>query len=126
MSTVTSMTAQSPAGSTLAGSVTAETVLAWLAADEAVLIDVREPDEYADEYIPGSVLLPLSTLEATALPAVPGKRRILQCLTGKRSAIALARLAENGIDDLLHLDGGLLAWKIAGGKTIEADEPVAA
>lgn len=110
----------------MAGSVTAEIVLAWLAADEAVLIDVREPDEYADEYIPGSVLAPLSTLDVTALPTVPGKRRVLQCLTGKRSAIALARLADQGIDDLLHLDGGLLAWKIAGGQTIEADEAVAA
>lgn len=91
-----------------------------------MLIDVREPDEYADEYIPGAVLVPLSALQATALPAAPGKRRVLQCLTGKRSAVALARLAEQGVTDLLHLDGGLLAWKIAGGETVEADEAVAA
>ena len=45
---------------------------------------------------------------------------------GKRSAIALARLSEQGIDGLLHLEGGLLAWKKAGGATIEADEAVAA
>lgn len=115
------MTSNSPADS-----VTAQTVLAWLAAGEAVLIDVREPDEYADEYIPGSVLVPLSGLDTATLPAAPGKRRVLQCLTGKRSAAALVRLAEQGIDDLLHLDGGLLAWKIAGGETIEADEAVAA
>ncbi len=120
MPTANDMTVQSPV------TVAAEAVQAWLAAGEAILIDVREPDEYADEYIPGSVLLPLSTLDATALPATPGKRRVLQCLTGKRSAIALARLAEQGVADLLHLDGGLLAWKIAGGKTIEADEAVAA
>lgn len=121
MSTANDMTPNSPAAV-----VTAQTVLTWLAAGEAVLIDVREPDEYADEYIPGSVLVPLSSLDPAALPAAPGKRRVLQCLTGKRSATALARLAEQGIENLFHLDGGLLAWKIAGGETIETDEAVAA
>lgn len=107
-------------------SVSAERVLAWLAAGEAILIDVREPEEHADEHIPGAILLPLSTLDATRLPPADGRRRILQCLTGKRSGTALSRLAEQGIADLLHLEGGLLAYKKAGGVTIEADEAVAA
>jgi rhodanese-related sulfurtransferase len=107
-------------------SVTAETVRVWLAAGEAVLIDVREPDEYADEHIAGAVLLPLSSLDAGQLPEAAGKRRVLQCLTGKRSALALQKLADQGMTDLLHLDGGLLAYKTAGGATVEADEAVAA
>ena len=107
-------------------SVTAEVVRGWLAAGEAVLIDVREPDEYADEHIAGAVLLPLSGLDAAQLPEAAGRRRVLQCLTGKRSGIALQTLADQGITDLLHLDGGLLAYKKAGGATVEADEAVAA
>ena len=121
MPTANDMTLNSPAAV-----VTAHTVLAWRAAGEVMLIDVREPDEYADEYIPGSMLVPLSTLDSATLPAAHGKRRVLQCLTGKRSATALARLADQGVENLFHLDGGLLAWKIAGGETIEADEAVAA
>lgn len=107
-------------------SISAETLKGWLAAGEAVLIDVREPEEFADEYIPGAVLVPLSTLETAALPAADGKRRVLSCLSGKRSAIALERLTRRGETDLLHLEGGLLAWKIAGGQTIEADDEAVA
>lgn len=97
-----------------------------MAAGEAVLIDVREAEEFADEYIPGAVLVPLSTLDTAELPEAGGKRRVLSCLSGKRSAIALERLARRGLTDLLHLEGGLLAWKIAGGETIEADDEAAA
>jgi len=122
MSTSTSI----PAANSASASVSAETVKAWLDAGEALLIDVREPDEYEDEHISGAVLLPLSSLDARQLPAADGKHRVLQCLTGKRSGIALQKLAAAGITDLLHLDGGLLAFKKAGGKTIEADESVAA
>jgi len=120
MSTSAAHTSASPA------SVSAETVLGWLARNEAVLIDVREPDEHEDEHIDGAVLLPLSSLDAHQLPEAGGKRRVLQCLTGKRSGIALQKLADQGITDLLHLDGGLLAYKKAGGATVEADAPVAA
>lgn len=107
-------------------SVSAETARQWVSAGEAVLIDVRDAEEYADEHIPGAILLPLAGLDAAALPETAGKRVILQCLTGKRSATALARLADEGVEGLLHLEGGLLAWKKAGGATIEADEAVAA
>lgn len=111
-----------PANST----VTANVVHEWLADDSVLLIDVREAEEHADEHIPGAVLLPLSTLDAADLPKADGRRRVLLCLSGKRSAIALAQLAAQGVTDLLHLDGGLLAFKAAGGRTFEADEPVAA
>ena len=107
-------------------SISAEAARQWLSAGEAVLIDVRDPEEYADERIAGAILVPLAGLDAASLPESGGKRIILQCLTGKRSAIALARLTEQGVGGLLHLEGGLLAWKKAGGATIEADEAVAA
>ena len=107
-------------------SVSATTVREWLAEDSILLIDVREPEEHADEHIPGSVLLPLSSLNPADLPEAKGRRRVLLCLTGKRSAIALGRLAAEGVTDLLHLEGGLLAYKVVGGQTVEAGEAVAA
>lgn len=107
-------------------SISAETVLAWLTTGEAILIDVREPEEHVDEHIAGSILLPLSTLTPDRLPQASGRRRVLYCLTGKRSAVALERLATQGVADLLHLEGGLLAYKIAGGRTVEAQDAVAA
>ena len=107
-------------------SVSAETARQWITAGEAVLIDVRDPEEYADEHIPGAILLPLAGLDAAALPETGSQRLILQCLTGKRSATALVRLTEQGVSGLLHLEGGLLAWKKAGGITVEAEEAVAA
>ena len=107
-------------------SISPETLQGWLAAGEAILIDVREPEEFADEYIPGAVLVPLSNLDNAELPDAQGKRRVLSCLSGKRSAIAIERLAQRGITGLQHLEGGLLAWKIAGGRTIEADDESAA
>ena len=120
------MSIASPVLSTGQTSVSAELVRQWIAAGEAVLVDIREIEEHEDEHIPGAILLPFSRLDAAALPQADGRRLILQCLTGKRSATALERLAGQGVTGLFHLEGGLLAWKKAGGQTIEADEAVAA
>jgi len=101
--------------------VSAEAVRCWLSQGEALLIDVREPEEIADEAIPGAIALPLSSFDPSAIPASDGRRRILFCLSGKRSAAALQRLNQAGVTGLLHLDGGLLGFKKAGGRTIESD-----
>ena len=61
--------------------VTVEEAAAWLQAGEAVLIDVREPDEFAAARIDGAILAPLSQMpaawEALDLPA--DKKIIVQC-----------------------------------------------
>lgn len=90
----------------------------WLADGEALLVDVREADEFAEEHIAGAHHLPLSVFAADALPAAPGKRLVLHCLSGGRSAKAGLRLLEAGHNQALHLAGGLLAWKAAGGPTV--------
>jgi len=90
------------------------TLLDWVRRDEVVLVDVREPDEFEEERIPGSVALPLSRFEAGALPMVPGKRTVLTCFIGGRSAQAAERLFAAGHREALHLDGGLFGWKEAG------------
>jgi rhodanese-related sulfurtransferase len=90
------------------------TMRAWLHDGDAVVVDVREPDEFAEERIPGAVPLPLSRFDPAALPRLPGKKTVLACFIGGRSARAAALLFAAGHRQAFHLDGGLFAWKEAG------------
>ncbi|MGL3807461.1 molybdopterin-synthase adenylyltransferase MoeB [Paeniglutamicibacter sp. R2-26] len=80
---------------------------------EFVLVDVREPVEFEITRIPGSVLVPLGgILDGTALGQLPhGVPMVLHCKAGVRSGQALAALAAAGYGDVLHLEGGIDAWK---------------
>lgn len=92
----------------------------WLADGEAVMIDVREPDEYRAGHIPYALSLPLGTLPgALANAPIPKAAKVIvQCLKGGRGAQACATLASYGIaNDIYNLDGGIAAWD-------EADLPV--
>ena len=80
----------------------------------AVLVDVREPDEFAAGHIAGAVNLPLSRFAVDQLPHAEGKTLVLQCAGGKRSGMALDRCAEAGAAVDTHLAGGIGAWKAAG------------
>jgi len=81
---------------------------------EIVLIDVREPAEYAAEHIHGALLAPLSELDGKALPDQKEKLIVFQCGSGKRSKMAAERAGDAGLAPLHHMDGGLGAWKAAG------------
>ena len=81
---------------------------------QALVIDVREPEEFAAEHIAGAVNLPLSSFDPARLPAADGKTVILQCAGGKRSGMALDRCAKAQAAIDTHLAGGLGAWKSAG------------
>lgn len=91
--------------------VSAQELARMLSADEALVIDVREADEFAQGHIPGAINLPLSTFQASKLPQAQGKRLILNCLGGKRSAMALDKcsVAQAAVDT--HLAGGFGAWQ---------------
>lgn len=84
-----------------------------------LLIDVREPAEFVAERIPGAVLFPLSTFDATKLPADALRRVVFHCGSGKHSAVAAERRLACG-ERAAHLGGGLLAWKAAGLPVIAA------
>jgi rhodanese-related sulfurtransferase len=85
-----------------------------LDAGRALLIDVREPAEYAAERIPGALLYPLSTFNAETLPADDGRRLVFHCGFGKRSLTAAEKRLASGQRRAAHLRGGLQAWKQAG------------
>lgn len=88
---------------------------------QILLIDVREPDEYAAQRIAGALLCPLSTSDALALPPDGPRRVVFQCGTGMRSAqAARARLA-TGAPRVAHLAGGIGAWKAAGLPVLQLD-----
>ncbi len=94
--------------------VEAATVNLWLEAGEAVLVDVRETSEYEQEHIPGSLLVPLSVFDANRFPHIPGKKLVMHCAVGRRSANAGKQLLEAGHAQVHNLYGGILAWKEAG------------
>lgn len=98
-------------------------VAAELAAGDALLVDLREPEELAATgTIPGAVAVPRGMLEFRADPTSPyhqdgfdpSRRVILHCASGGRSALAAVALQEMGYDRVAHLDGGITAWKDAG------------
>lgn len=99
---------------------TPEQVHAWLGKAEILLVDVREPNEYAFERIHGALLYPLSTFDARALPG-EGRKLVLHCGSGKRSLMAAHKLQALGHTHLTHLAGGLQAWKAAGLPVIRID-----
>lgn len=81
---------------------------------KAVLVDIREPDEFARAHIPGALSQPLSALEQTHLSIDPAADVIFTCRTGMRTAGACDRLAARVEGDAYVLDGGLDAWSGAG------------
>jgi molybdopterin/thiamine biosynthesis adenylyltransferase/rhodanese-related sulfurtransferase len=87
-----------------------------LAPDGAVVIDVREQDEYAQGYVPGARWIPRGFLEPRIEDAVPDKsqRVILYCAGGTRSALAARSLRELGYQRVDSVIGGFSAWKRAG------------
>jgi sulfur-carrier protein adenylyltransferase/sulfurtransferase len=81
-------------------------------ARDFVLVDVREPNEYEINKIPGSVLIPKGEfLNGSALEQLPSDKQIvLHCKTGVRSAEALAIVKGAGYADAVHVGGGVVAW----------------
>jgi molybdopterin/thiamine biosynthesis adenylyltransferase/rhodanese-related sulfurtransferase len=82
-----------------------------------VYLDVREPEEFAQGIIPGSVLLPRGNLELQVESVIPDKHTpvLVYCAAGVRSAFAAATLGQLGYTQVASLIGGFEAWKERGG-----------
>jgi rhodanese-related sulfurtransferase len=94
--------------------INAQTAKSWLDQGDTLLVDVREPDEYAREHIPGARLQPLSSFNPADLSLGSATRLVVHCASGARSARAAERLQAAGIPSVAHLAGGLPAWRDAG------------
>jgi adenylyltransferase/sulfurtransferase len=81
-----------------------------------VLVDVREPNEFEINRIPGAVLIPKGeflnghALEELSRLTGGDKQLVLHCKTGVRSAEALAVAKGAGYADAVHVGGGVAAW----------------
>ena len=80
------------------------------AADAFVLLDVRQPEEYEAEHLPGAKLIPLADLGARLSELDPEKPAIVYCAIGGRSRVASQVLAGKGFKEVFNLSGGIKAW----------------
>ena len=90
----------------------------------ALIIDVREPNEYTQIRARGSVLLPLGRLNNRVKDLPRDREILLMCRTGGRSSNATQFLAANGFENVTNVNGGIMAWYNAGLPTTSgAPEP---
>ena len=95
-------------------SLTPEAVEARLRLGHALLIDIREDDEFARRHIVGSVSCPLSRFSTAALPERSGVDLVFLCRSGMRTAANAGRLAASLARQGYVMEGGLDGWADAG------------
>lgn len=95
--------------------IDAKSAKSLLEQGKAVIVDVREPAEHAAEKIENAKLIPLSQVCKSVLPNCEGKKLIIHCRSGKRSAAACEKLLQEDPNLEIHnLEGGIMAWSAAG------------
>lgn len=80
----------------------------------ALLVDVREADEWTELRIPGAVHIPLGRLRERAAEIPRDRPVILQCQSGNRSAGATRALLDLGFTNVRNLEGGISDWAADG------------
>lgn len=76
------------------------------------LVDVREPEEFAESHIHGCKLIPLGELQARARGELnPSDTIVIYCAHGVRSMQGLMALKMLGFENLRSLEGGICAWE---------------
>ena len=106
-------------------SISVDEALALVDGGDAVFVDVRERAEHDAGAIAGAVAAPRGFLEFVADPTSPmhnaalssGKRLVIYCASGGRSALAAKTLQDMGYSGVANLTGGFQAWNDAGGPT---------
>ena len=100
-------------------------VASRLSAGKAVLVDIREPGEFAAGHIAGAVSQPLSAFEAAHLTVEPGRDVIFMCRSGMRTAANCDRLAASVRGTAFVLRGGLNEWASLGLPVVRPEVSVA-
>jgi rhodanese-related sulfurtransferase len=92
---------------------------------EAVIIDVREKDEWDSEHIPHSIHFSRGTIELDIEEKIPdrGTMIICHCGGGGRSALVAESLQKMGYKNVRSMAGGLKGWKAEGLPTTKVDPP---
>jgi rhodanese-related sulfurtransferase len=92
--------------------ISVDQLTAVLSDGEAVIVDVREPDEYVLGHVPGAVLVPLGTVQ-DRVEAFSGSPTYVICRSGARSQRACEFLLTQG-REVVNVAGGTMAWIDAG------------
>ncbi|HEY2143948.1 MAG TPA: rhodanese-like domain-containing protein [Candidatus Udaeobacter sp.] len=92
---------------------------AKLKGGEAVIVDVRDKDEWDEEHIPGATHMSRGTIELDIEEKVPNTSALVicHCGGGGRSALAAESLQKMGYKNVRSMASGLKAWKAAGSPT---------
>lgn len=99
----------------MAATIDVSAFKALLDQDQALALDVREPDEYAKGHVPGALLLPGGVALPGNLPELQGKRLVVYCQSGRRSAEVQETLKQEAPAlDVVSLEHGISAWTEAG------------
>lgn len=77
----------------------------------AVLLDVREPEEWREGHVPDAVHIPLGSLGARYRELDPSREIVTVCRSGHRSTTALKILQKAGFSRVHNLTGGMIAWQ---------------
>jgi len=87
-----------------------------LKSGEAVIVDVREQDEWDEEHIPRAIHISRGTIELDIEEKVPDTNAMIitHCGGGGRSALAAESLQKMGYKNVRSMAGGFKAWKAAG------------
>jgi len=88
-----------------------------------ILIDVREPDEYAAGHIPKAVSIPLSIIQDNVEKFRSDFDVYLVCRSGSRSLSACEYLHDRDIVNVVNVAAGTLGWVAAGGALAQGDQP---
>lgn len=78
------------------------------------IVDVREPQEYAEARVEGSALIPLGQLSGRIGELRKDQPVVTMCRSGNRSGVALSMLKRAGFSEVSNLKGGILAWAKSG------------
>ncbi len=100
---------------TKGGGLDPQTMVQLMNRDKAVVIDVCEPDEFANGHVIGSKNVPLGQLEDKLAQVVKNKsaQLVMVCQVGARSARAATTARKLGYENVQSLSGGLKAWQAA-------------
>jgi len=82
------------------------------AGENIMLLDVRQPAEYAEQHIPNSILIPLGELpeRIDEIEEYRDKEIVVICRSGNRSGQACMFLTMSGFENVLNMRGGMLQW----------------
>lgn len=101
-------------------SIDPKTAKEWIDKNEAIVIDVRQPEEYRAMHISEAHLIPLGELEEHRIPDATNKKIIVHCKLGMRGKTACEKLqTENPGLDVYNMEGGITAWESAGFKVLK-------